>query len=78
MMALLPLDAFGKTGNYQAWKLSQLFGARRAQVARGPRGENGQPTEAWTLISPYPDGNLEHLNLGTLLIVVDLVAPQQH
>src|SRR5262245_60102999 len=25
-MALLPLDAFGRTGNYQIWKLSRLFG----------------------------------------------------
>jgi hypothetical protein len=70
--ALLPLDAFGKTGTYDPWKMARLFGARRAMVARGPRGEGGRPVEAWTLISPYPDRDLEYLEPGTLLLVLDL------
>jgi len=70
--AVLPQDAFGRTGAYDPWKMARLFGARRVMVARGPRGERGRPTEAWTLISPYPDRNLERLETGTLLIVLDL------
>jgi hypothetical protein len=34
--------------------------------------ENGRVVEAWTLISPYPDAQLEHLDSGTLLIVLHL------
>jgi len=71
--ALLPSDAFGRTGSYETWKMARLFGALRATVARGPRGEDGHhPAETWTLVSPYPDENLEHLEPGTLLIVLDL------
>jgi hypothetical protein len=66
----LPFDAFGQTGRYDHWKLARLFGARRARVARGPRGVNGQVTESWTLISPYPDPALTRLLPGTLLIVL--------
>jgi hypothetical protein len=70
--ALLPSDAFGQTGSYERSKMARLYGARRATVARGPRGEGGRPTQAWTLISPYPDRTLERLEPGTLLIVLDL------
>jgi hypothetical protein len=70
--ALLPSDAFGQTGRYERSKMARLYGARRATVARGPRGQGGRPTQAWTLISPYPAGNLERLEPGTLLIVLDL------
>jgi hypothetical protein len=73
--ALLPSDAFGQTGGYDRWRMAKLYGARRAMVARGPRVEGERPTQAWTLISPYPDGNLERLEPGTLLIVLDLQAP---
>ena len=73
--ALLPSDAFGQTGSYDRWKITKLYGARRAMVARGPRGEGERPTQTWTLISPYPDRNLERLEAGTLLIVLDLQAP---
>jgi hypothetical protein len=73
--ALLPLDAFGQTGSYDRWKVTKLYGARRAMVARGPRAAGERPTQAWTLISPYPDRNLERLEAGTLLIVLDLQAP---
>jgi hypothetical protein len=70
--ALLPSDAFGQTGSYERSKMARLYGARRATVARGPRGAAGRPIQAWTLISPYPDKNLERLEPGTLLIVLDL------
>lgn len=66
------LDAFGQSGGYNRWKLAGLYGARRARVARGPRIENGQAVEAWTLISPYPDPTLSRLEPGTLLLVLRL------
>lgn len=65
-------DAFGQSGGYNRWKLARLYGARRAQVARGPRMDKGHVVEAWTFISPYPDPNLERLEPGTLLIVLRL------
>ena len=71
--ALLSSEAFGLSGSYDRAKLARLYGGRRALVARGPRGGGGRPTEAWTLISPYPDRNLERLEPGTLLIVLNLV-----
>ncbi len=71
--ALLSSDAFGRSGSYDRAKLARLYGARRALVARGPRGGGGRPTQTWTLISPYPDRNLERLEIGTLLIVLNLV-----
>jgi hypothetical protein len=73
--ALLPGDAFGQTGRYDRWKLARLYGARRPTVARGPVGADGTVTEAWTLISPYPDPALERLEEGTLLIVLSLGGP---
>lgn len=73
--ALLPSEAFGLSGSYDRAKLARLYSARRALVARGPRGEDGRPMQAWTLISPYPDRNLERLEPGTLLIVLNLMGP---
>jgi hypothetical protein len=70
--ALLPFEAFGRTGRYDRWKLARLYGARRPVVARGPLGRDGVVTEAWTLVSPYPDPALERLQPGTLLIVLSL------
>ena len=70
--ALLPSDAFGQTGGYDRSKLARLYGSKRAMVARGPRGRDGQPTEAWTLVSPYPNRDMDHLEPGTMLIVLDL------
>jgi hypothetical protein len=70
--SVIASEAFGQSGGYNRWKLALLYGAQRTRVARGPRIENGQTTEAWTLVSPYPDANLEHLNPGTLLIVMRL------
>jgi hypothetical protein len=71
-LALLSSEAFGLSGTYDRARLARLYSARRAFVARGPRGERGRPTQAWTLISPYPDRNLERLQPGTLLIVLNL------
>ena len=69
---ITPSDAFGEAGTYPRWKLAQLYGARRARVARGPRMEGGRVAETWTLVSPYPDPSLERLEPGTLLIVLRL------
>jgi hypothetical protein len=70
--AVIASEAFGQSGGYNRWKLALLYGATRARIARGPRLENGRVVEAWTLISPYPDPELERLNPGTLLIVLRL------
>ena len=65
---LPPLDAFGRSGAYDRWKLARLYGSLQPSVARGARTENGRVAEAWTLISPYPDPQLTRLNSGTLLL----------
>ena len=72
---VIPSDAFGQTGSYDRSRLARLYGARRAVVARGPRGAAGRPAEAWTLVSPYPNRELTRLESGTMLIVVDLRWP---
>ena len=68
--SVIAADAVGQSGGYNRWKLALLYGARRVRVARGPRFEDGRVVEAWTLVSPYPDPELERLNPGTLLIVL--------
>jgi len=73
--SVLPADAFGQTGSYDRSRLARLYGARRPVVARGPRGADGRPAEAWTLVSPYPSRDLTRLESGTMLIVVDLQWP---
>src|SRR5262245_19877057 len=70
-----PAEAFGQTGSYDRSRLARLYSARRPVVARGPRGANGRPAEAWTLVSPYPNRDLTRLESGTMLIVVDLRWP---
>ena len=70
--ATQPTDAFGQTGGYDRSRLARLYSARRALVARGPRGTAGHPTEAWALVSPYPNRDMTRLETGTLLIVLDL------
>jgi hypothetical protein len=67
-----PGDGFGQSGGYNRWQVARLFGARRVRVARGPRVENGRVIETWTLVSPYPDPELQRLQPGTLLIVLSL------
>ena len=68
--ASLPADAFGQTGAYDRSALARLYGSRGPRVARGPKAAGGRVTEAWTLISPYPDASLQRLEPGTLLIVL--------
>jgi hypothetical protein len=70
--AVLPWDALGQSGPYDRWKVARLYGSRRASVARGPRQQDGDVVESWTLISPYPDQDLSRLLPGTLLIVLRL------
>jgi hypothetical protein len=67
--SLAPTDAFGLSGPYNRWTVARLYGSTSVRVARGPRGENGRVTESWTLVSPYPDRTLRHLERGTLLLV---------
>jgi hypothetical protein len=67
--AMIPFDAFGRTGSYNRWKLAGLYGSRRARVARGPRIDNGR-AESWMLVAPYPDPALSRLEAGTLILVL--------
>lgn len=71
-----PQDAFGDGGSYNQWALRRLYGAVQPRVARGPRVVNGQTTEAWILISPFPDPALTRLEPGTLRIIVAI--PGRH
>ena len=72
---VIAADAFGQIGSYDRSRLARLYGSKRAIVARGPRGAAPHPTEAWTLISPYPSADLTRLEPGTLLIVLNLEFP---
>jgi len=65
----IPYDAFGLSGSYNRWKVAGLYRSRRAQVAHGPRLDQGQ-MESWTLIAPYPDASLERLEPGTLILAL--------
>jgi len=67
---VLPLDVFGQAGRYDRSRLARLYGGRRPHVARGARVADGRPIETWTLISPYPDPDLQRLETGTLLLVL--------
>ena len=69
--AMIAFDAFGRSGSYNRWKLAGLYGSRRARVARGPRVDHGQ-SESWMLVAPYPDPTLQHLEPGTLIIVLKI------
>ena len=71
--AMIPYDAFGLSGSYNRWKVAGLYRSRRAQVAHGPRLDQGE-TESWTLIAPYPDEALQRLEPGTLIIVLRVLS----
>jgi hypothetical protein len=64
------LDAFGRSGIYDRWKLARLYGSRQPAVARGARMEGGRVTESWTLVSPYPSADFARLEPGTLRIIL--------
>jgi hypothetical protein len=66
----LPVDAFGDSGTYDKSRLTRLYGATRVMVARGPMAPPAAPAETWTLLSPYPSPALDHLERGTLLIIL--------
>ena len=72
---LAPYDAFGRSGDYDRTRLARLYGARPVRVARGGRVENGRVVESWTLVSPYPSTTLDHLESGTLRLVLRLPDP---
>lgn len=62
-----PLDAFGAAGPYDRSKLARLYGGTRARVAHQWR-QDGIVFESETLVSPYPDATLTHLQAGTMRI----------
>jgi hypothetical protein len=64
------LDAFGRSGSYDRWKLARLYGSRQPRVARGARSEDGWITESWMLVSPYPSADFTRLQPGTLRLVL--------
>ena len=61
------LDAFGTAGSYDRAKVAQLYGGSKPKVARGWQ-QQGDRFESVTLVSPYPDATLLHLEPGTLVI----------
>jgi hypothetical protein len=65
--ALESLDAFGASGSYDRARLARLYGGTRVHVAHG-WGESADRFESVTLLSPYPDATLTHLNPGTMEI----------
>lgn len=67
--AVIPYDAFGLSGSYNRWKVAGLYRSRRAQIAHGPRVDQGH-VESWTLVAPYPDQALQRLEPGTLILVL--------
>lgn len=67
-----PLDALSQAGPYDRAAVAQLYGGRRAAVARGWVEHDGQ-FEAITLVSPYPNATLTALESGTLVIRYFLV-----
>lgn len=65
-------EAFGTASRYDHYGVARLYGGIRPRVARGPISENGRVVAGVTLISPYPDASLEHLQEGTLIVLVRL------
>ena len=61
------LDAFGAAGVYDRSALARLYGGRRVRVARG-WSLSGDRFQSVTLLSPYPDASLTHLQEGTMVI----------
>ena len=72
--ALLPAEALGAAGPYDRSAVARLYGARRANVARGWR-QIGDRFEMVTLVSPHPDASLTRLERGTMVIVVRIDLP---
>ncbi len=62
------LDAFGSAGQFDRFRLAELFRGLRPVVARGSLAQDGHRV-AYTLISPYPDATLSRLEPGTMVIV---------
>jgi len=65
--ALSPAEALGAAGPYDRSAVARLYGARRANVARGWR-QIGDQFEMVTLVSPHPDASLTRLESGTMVI----------
>jgi hypothetical protein len=61
------LDAFGTGGTYDRSHLARLYGGTRVRVAHGWK-QSADRFESFTLLSPYPDTSLTHLNAGTMEI----------
>ena len=65
--SLEALDAFGTAGPYNRAALARLYGGTRVRVGRRwQRLDDRFVSE--TLLSPYPDATLTHLNPGTMVI----------
>jgi hypothetical protein len=69
--ALEPFDAFGSAGAYDRFAVARLYGGTRVRVVRGWR-LSADRFESITLLSPFPDAALRHLNPGTMTITFRL------
>lgn len=65
-------EAFGTASRYDRYGVGRLYGGIRPRVARGPISDGGRVVAGATLISPHPDASLEHLQEGTLIVLVRL------
>src|SRR5258708_25087956 len=65
--------AFGSAGPYDRARVARLYGGTAVRVTRGWR-KTGDRFESITLISPYPDATLTHLNPGTLIIRFSIIS----
>ena len=61
------LEAFGTAGTYNRAALARLYGGTRVRVARRWQQRDDQFVSE-TLLTPYPDPSLTHLNPGTMVI----------
>jgi hypothetical protein len=69
-------DAFGQEGSYDRSRLARLFRGQRVTLIRGSLVKDDRRV-AYTLISPFPDASLRHIEPGTMIIEFN-VPPLAH
>lgn len=65
-------EAFGSASRFDRYQVLRLYGGIRPRLARGPILQDGRVVASATLISPFPDSSLEHLQIGTLIVLLRL------
>ncbi len=71
------LTAFGDGGIYDRSRLARLYAGKAASVVRAPIEREGHVVASLTLVSPYPDAELQRLLPGTLAILFDAEAARR-